>query len=328
MSEINRRIFLRNAGSLILTGASLAPGLELSGEAMRRRHPGNRKPIGHDSVLKVTPAQVAGIARLLPGCCAYSYGKYLMRGGMTLEDFIRLAVRLKLTAVDMTGYYFKSMQPEYLASLRHLAYKNGVVFSGAACGVTMVQAAAAQRSQGLAQIKQWVDATDRLGAPHLRVFAGKLPPGHTVREAIGWVVETLKSACDYAGQRGIMIGFEDHQGISQNAEVCLEILHKVNSPWAGINLDITHFVAAPGLSRYKQIEMCAPFATNTHIRDEFDDRTPIDMDRVWQIFVRTGFKGYTSVEYEKKLAHDEDAIIGVPRLVAEVRRLCAKYSSV
>ncbi len=35
---------------------------------------------------------VASTARLLPGCCAYSYGLYLQKGQMTMEEFIVKAV--------------------------------------------------------------------------------------------------------------------------------------------------------------------------------------------------------------------------------------------
>ncbi|MGH9351020.1 MAG: sugar phosphate isomerase/epimerase family protein [Terriglobia bacterium] len=307
-TNLLRRQFLQTAGAL--AGATL--GLRASAQQM---------PAGATS---------DKLPRLLPGCCAYSYGRYLnlKHPTMTLEDFIRQSPKLKLIAVDMTTYYLKSADPAYLASLRHLAYKHAVAFSGAACGVSMVQAVPEARQQSLAQIRQWVDVTNRLGAPHLRVFAGKLPAGHTVTEAIGWVAETMKAACDYAGERGIMIGVEDHQGVTQRADVCLEIMHRVNSPWAGINLDITHFVPTPTEDAYAQIKACIPYATNTHIRDEFDDQTPIDMDRVWNMFAQAGFQGYMSVEYEKKLYHGEDAKTGVPKLVAEVRRLCKKYSSV
>ena len=83
---------------------------------------------------------------------------------MTLEDFISKAVELKLDGVDMTAYYLKSTEPEYLDGLRHLAYKNAMPFSGSACGVSMVHASPAQRADSLNQIKQWVDVTDRLGA--------------------------------------------------------------------------------------------------------------------------------------------------------------------
>jgi sugar phosphate isomerase/epimerase len=262
--------------------------------------------------------------RLFAGCCAYSYRKYLQHGPMTMENFIRKAVALRLDGVDMTAYYFKSTDPAYLANLRHLAYKNSVPFSGAACGVSMVQADANKRAETLMQIKHWVDVTDQLGASHLRVFAGKLPPGATVPQAIGWVVETMKPASDYSGGKGIMLGMEDHSGITQNASACLEIMQRVDSPYAGINLDITHFIPTPTQDAYAQIAACIPYATNTHIRDHFDDGTPIDMDRVWRLFARAGYKGYMSAEYEGK----EDPMTGVPKLIAKIRELCRKYSSV
>src|SRR5690348_10842756 len=89
----------------------------------------------------------ANMPRLFSGCCAYSYRKYLQHGPMTMEEFIDKAVSLRVDGVDMTGYYFKSTEPDYLASLRRLAYRKGVAFSGAACGVSMVQADAAKRAE-------------------------------------------------------------------------------------------------------------------------------------------------------------------------------------
>jgi sugar phosphate isomerase/epimerase len=262
--------------------------------------------------------------RFFPGCCAYSYRKYLQHGPMTMEEFIEKAVSLRLVGVDMTVYYFKSADPAYLASLRHLAYRNGVQFSGAACGMSMVQADAAKRAETLPEIKKWVDVTAALGAPHLRIFGGKLPPGVTLQQSIDWVVETMKAACDYSGAKGITLGVEDHSGVTQRADICLEIMHRVNSPYAGINLDITHFVPTATEDAYAQIEACIPYATNTHIRDKFDDGSPIDLDRVWRLFAQAGFKGFMSAEYEDK----EDAATGVPKLVEKIRTLCAKYSTI
>ena len=301
-----RREFLKTAGLTALAGA----GAQLLGS-----------PIAQAAIA------TGKTARLLSGCCAYSYGPEFKRGAMTLEDFIHKAVELKLDGVDMTAYYLKSTEPEYLAGLRHLAYKNAMPFSGSACGVSMVQASPTQRADSLNQIKQWVDATDRLGASHLRVFAGKLPPGHTPQEAIGWVVETMKAACDYSGEKGITLGLEDHSGVSQNADVCLEIMHRVNSPYAAINLDITNFIPTATQDAYAQIAACIPFASNTHIRDRFADQTPVDMDRVWRLFAAAGFKGYMSAEYEPSRANNEDAATGVPRLIAKIQTLCRKYST-
>ncbi|MHB1673408.1 MAG: sugar phosphate isomerase/epimerase family protein [Acidobacteriaceae bacterium] len=268
-------------------------------------------------------ADSSKMPRLLSGCCAYSYNRALRKGTMTLEDFIRKAVELRVDGVDMTAYYLKSTDPEYLDGLRHLAYKNAMPLSGAACGVSMVQATAAKRAESLTEIQKWVDVTDRLGASHLRVFAGELPPGATLQQGIDWTVETMKLAADYSGKKGITLGLEDHNGVTQRADICLEIMRRVNSPYAGINLDVTNFIPTPTQDVYAQIAACIPYATNTHIRDRFEyDQSPVDLDRVWRLFAQAGFKGYMSAEYE-----GPDSATGVPKLVAQIRNLCRKYSN-
>lgn len=301
-APIDRRKFLLSS-ALIGTGVSLAGA--------------DQSPAG-----KGIPA--TSMPRFFSGCCAYSYRKYLQPGPMTMEEFIEKAVDLRLDGVDMTGYYLKSTEPPYLASLRRLAYRKGVAFSGAACGVSLVNADAAKRAQAGTDIRKWVDIADALGAPHLRIFAGKSPSDATLQQSIGWVVEAMKAGCDYSGRKGITLGVEDHSGVTQQADVCIEIMHRVDSPYAGINLDITHFVPTATQDAYAQIEACIPYATNTHIRDRFDDGSAIDLDRVWGLFARAGFKGFMSAEYEG----EEDAATAVPKLVERIRALCKKYSSV
>jgi sugar phosphate isomerase/epimerase len=244
---------------------------------------------------------------------------------MSMEDFILKGVELGVAAVDMTVYWLKSTDPAYLAGLRHLAFKNGLPFSGAACGASMVQPDKATRATVLDDIRKWIAVTDMLGAPHLRIFAGALPKGDfTAAQGIDWTVEVMKPACDVAAEHGITLGLEDHDGITQTAETTLEILHRVNSPFAGVNLDISNFVARSDEDQYRQIEACVPYATHTHIRDRFgDSHHPIDLDRVWKIFVQGGYRGYMSAEYEG----EESAGTAVPALVDRIKALCAKYSA-
>lgn len=309
---LNRRQFVKNIGLGALSGAGISAV-------------GAQQAVAEQSNVN---AGKSAQARLLPGCCAYSYDKELRNGSMTLEDFILEAVNLRLVAVDMTAYYLKSTEPEYLNGLRQLAYKHAIAFSGTACGVSMVQADAAKRAETLRQIEKWVDVTDDLGASHLRVFAGKLPPGSSMKDAIDWVVESLKAACDYSSRKGITLGVEDHDGVTQSADLCLEIMQRVNSTYAGINLDITNFISTPTQDAYAQIATCIPYATNIHIRDHFYDGTAVDMDRVWQIFAQAGHQGYVSAEYEASFPGSLPAAAGVPKLVHEIQGLCKKYSSV
>jgi sugar phosphate isomerase/epimerase len=258
-------------------------------------------------------------ARLFAGCCAYSYRKYLASGQMTMEDFILKAVELGVLAVDVTTYWLKSTEPSYLASLRHFAFKQGVPFSGAAISTNMCQPDSAKRAEELTKVKNWVDVTDLLGTSHLRVFGGEPPPGATEEQGIQWVVELMKPACDYAARKGITLGIEDHGGITAKASTILEILKRVDSPYAGINLDITNFKE----NYYAQIQSCIPYATHTHIRDVFENHQPVDLDRVFKMFAEAGYKGYMSAEYEGS----EDATTGVPKLIEKIKTLCAKYSA-
>lgn len=309
---VNRRQFVKTVGLGALAGAGMGTvGAQAATAAQSDVHHDNSK-----------------LARLLPGCCAYSYDKELRQGPMNLEDFILKAAELGLAGVDMTVYYFKSTDQEYLHSLRHLAYRHAVAFSGAACGVSMVQPDAHKRAESLEQIKKWVDVTDELGASHLRIFAGELPKGASLKDAVDWVVEAMKAACDYSGKKGITLGVEDHEGVTQSADLCVEIMQRVNSLYAGINLDITNFLPTPAQDAYAQIAACIPYATNIHIRDHFYDHSAVDMDRVWQIFAQAGHQGFISAEYEANYPGSPPPDLGVPKLVGEIRTLCRKYSSV
>ena len=309
---VNRRQFVKTVGLGALAGAGLrVAGAQAAAAPQSDANSGKTK-----------------LPRLFPGCCAYSYNKELRQGSMTMEDFLLKAVELKLVSVDMTVYFLKSTEPEYLDSLRHMAYKHCLAFSGAACGVSMVQADAAKRAEGVNLIKKWVDVTDGLGASHLRIFAGELPQGANIKDAVDWVVEAMKETCDYSGKKGIMLGVEDHVGVTQNADLCLELMQRVNSPYAGINLDITNFIATPAQDAYAQIAACIPYATHIHIRDHFPDHTPVDMDRVWKIFAQAGHQGFVSAEYEQQFPDSLPAATGVPILVEEIQALCKKYSSV
>jgi sugar phosphate isomerase/epimerase len=271
---------------------------------------------------EAAPAEkpAANHARLLPGCCAYSYSSYLAKGSMTMEEFIIKGVELGVLGVDITTYWLKSTEPPYLASLRSFAYRHGMPFSGLAIGADLCQPDSAKRAETVETIRKWVDATALMGASHLRVFGDKLPAGATTEQGIAWVVETMKPACEHASKKGIILGLESHSGLTTRASNIVEILRRVDSPYAGCNLDISNFPENP----YEQIELCLPYATHAHIRDLYGEpKQPLDLDRVWQLFAKSGYNGYMSAEYEGK----EDATTGVPKLIEKIKVLCRKYSS-
>lgn len=310
-SRLDRRHFLRAAGACVLGGSAIEPLRSSVTSAM----PDDTRPAR------------SRIPRFLSGCSAYSFRKQLMSGQMTMEDFILSAVDLRLDGVDMTVYYLKSVEPTYLESLRHLAYKNAVSFIGAACGSRAAQADPVKRAEVVNDIRKWVDVAGCLGAPQLRILAGNLPSGVSLAQATDWVVETMKAAVEYAEKKGITLSLENNRGVSQYADTCLDVIHRVDSPYAGITVDITHFVPTPSQDAYAQIAACIPYATNAHILDRFDDEAPIDLERIWKLFAQAGFKGYMSLEFDPKPGTEDTSGAEIPRMISEIRALCRKYSS-
>lgn len=262
-----------------------------------------------------------GKARLRTALCAYSFRKDLESKKMTYDDVIRLAVDLDVDGVDMTVYWLPDTSDATLLPLRRLAYKNAVEIYSISVRTEMTRPAGAERDKEIAGLRKWVDVAEKLGAGHIRVFGGKVPKDVPEDQAAQWVVDVLKTGVEYAGSKGIILGLENHGGVTERADTILKIVKAVNSPWLGVNLDTGNF----SKNAYQQIEQCLPHAVNaqfkTHIRAGEDGKSvEADWDRIVRMFAASGYKGYFALEYEDK----EDAKIAVPRYTRELNKLVAK----
>jgi sugar phosphate isomerase/epimerase len=175
-----------------------------------------------------------------------------------------------------------------------------------------------ERDQQIAEIRKWVDAAQKLGAGHIRVFGGNVPKGATPDQAAQWVTEILKVSGEYAGSKGVILGLENHGGITETAETILRIVKGVNSPSVGINLDTGNF----NRNAYEQIQACLPYAVNAQFKVQVrpgpdGKQVEADWPRLVKMFADSGYKGYFALEYEEK----EDAKTAVPRLTKELNRI-------
>ncbi len=261
-------------------------------------------------------------ARLRTAICAYTFRTALGKKSMTYDDLVRLAVEVGADGLDLTVYWFPSTTDEFLLPLRRLAYRNGVELYSIAIRSDMCRPTPETRDQEVAEVKKWVDVAARLGAGHIRVFGGAVPKGASEDTAAGWVVEVLKRGADYSGRHGVILGLENHGGITARAARIQEIVKRVDSPWVGVNLDTGNF----DQDAYAQIEMLAPHAVNVQfksdIRDASGGRVPSDWERIVTMLAKSGYKGYLSLEYESR----EDPAVAVPRLIPRLNELARKHS--
>jgi len=260
-------------------------------------------------------------ARLRTALCAYSFRKDLESKKMTYDDVIRLAVDLDVDGVDMTVYWLPDTSDSTLLPLRRLAYRNAVEIYSISVRTEMTKPAGAERDKEIAGIRKWVDVAEKLGAGHIRVFGGKVPKGVSEDQAAQWVTEVLKVGTEYAGSKGVILGLENHGGITERADTILKIVKAVNSPCLGINLDTGNYAK----NAYQQIEMCLPYAVNAQLKTQIragEDGQAVKADwaKIVHMFAASGYKGYLALEYEEK----DDASAAVPRYTRELNALVQK----
>jgi sugar phosphate isomerase/epimerase len=285
------------------------------------------------NLLKLAPAVAASRpagrppvpkARLRSALCAYSFRDALRTGAMTYPDLVRYAVEHKLDGLDLTVYWFpEPLAESWLLELKRLAYHNAVEIYSISVRTEMTRPTPDLRRQEVEEIRKWVDVAALLGAGHIRVFGGRVPAGATEDQAAGWAAEVLAQGAEYAGRKGVILGLENHGGVTERAETIVRIVKQVNSPWVGINLDTGNF----SQDAYRQIEMCLPYAVNAQVKSQMRDDSgrvvQSDWDRIFSMFARSGYRGYLALEYEAK----EPPETAVPRLLVRLRELAAKYSA-
>jgi len=201
-----------------------------------------------------------------------------------------------------------------LLPLKRLAFRNAVEIYSISVRTDMCRPTAEQQNTEVAAVRKWVDVAEKLGAGHIRVFGGAIPKGHTEDQAAGYATEVLKRAAEYAGTKGVILGLENHGGITEKADRIIQIVRGVDSPWVGINLDTGNF----NRDVFPQIEKCIPHAVNVQVKTQMrgDDgaRIPGDWDRVVSMLLKGGYRGYLALEYEDK----EPATTAVPRLTRKL----------
>jgi len=266
------------------------------------------------------------------GLAAYSFrsqfefmkgvpNKHLKEGvkPMDMVSFIEWCASQGVAGAELTSYFFPvDVEPPYLAECRRVGHVNGVEISGTAVGNNFsYPRSAPERAEQMEYVKRWIDHSMVMGAPHIRVFAGKHPKGVSAEDAEANAIDALSEAAEYAGERGVMLGIENHDSIS-TADRLLRIVKAVESPWVGVNLDTGNFI---GDDVYAEMEASAPYAINVQLKTEIkvgDKKEPVDMERVIKILRDSGYAGYAVLEYEE----EKDPFEHIPPLLEQLQKLC------
>jgi len=260
--------------------------------------------------------------RLRLSIAAYSYRKYLSGGpekaGMNMSEFIALGAEMGLDAVEPTSYYIYDDSADNLHELKGQAFRLGLEISGTAIRNNFVLPHGEELNKELARLHKWVDAAVEMGAPHLRIFAGKKRPGKSREEDFVVLIGALRRAVDYASTRGVFLGIENHGYMTESAEDLLRMVEVIDSPWFGINLDSGNFDDHP----YEQFAKAAPKTINVQIKTHVKqggERKDADYRNLFDILRKAAYRGYVVLEYEG----GEEPRTAIPKVVEQLKPIAA-----
>lgn len=274
------------------------------------------------------PVVRTGAPLLKLSLAGYSFNKMMVKRGtpeeiakakMSLEKFIDYCAAQGLGATELTGYYFpKDITTEYLLSLRAQTHRLGISISGTAIGNDFCLPEGDARQKQLAECREWIDYAAIMGAPAIRIFAGKVPKGDTEDAAIERCVAGINECLKYAATKGVFLALENHGGITATPEQMMKIISKVDSsPWFGVNFDSGNFQTE---DPYADLAKIAPYAVNAQIKAAIapsGKKQPADFERIVKILKDAGYRGFVALEYEEA----ESPFEAIPKILEKLRSL-------
>ena len=221
---------------------------------------------------------------------------------MNLEMFVDFCAAQNVDGAELTAYYFPNdVSVEYLLKLKQMTFRLGLDISGTAIGNDFCLAPGPARDAQLAMTRSWIDNAAILGAPVIRIFAGKVPKGETEEVALERCIDGINESLEYAASKGVFLALENHGGITSTADQLLSIVKAVSpSPWFGVNFDSGNFRTE---DPYGDLARIAPYAVNAQIKVAIapnGTKEDADFARIIRILRESEYRGYIVLEYEER----------------------------
>ncbi len=242
-----------------------------------------------------------GIIRPAVSLNAYSFTKPLLAHEMTLQELFRFAAEIGFMGVDLTAYYIPGYpvvpEDKVLFDIKRKAFNHGLALTGTGVRNDFTPADPEKRAAEIKLVKDWVVAAAKLGAPYVRVFAGReSPEGHTRDEIKSWIKQGFQECADFAATYGVIVVFQNHNDFIVTREDIVDILEGVHSDWFSFMLDIG---SLPVPDPYKDIEKLIKYAVTWQVKENVKTdkgSIPTDFARLMKIVHDKQYQGFFPLE--------------------------------
>ena len=232
---------------------------------------------------------------------AYSFNACLRDNVLSLDGLFDFCAENAIPAIDLTAYYIKGYpqvpEDRLLYDIKKKAHYRGLDISGTGVRNDFTVGDKAQRKKDILHVKNWIVAASKLGAPVLRVFAGKAKAegGEWLNLAEG-VIEAMQECAAFGAEYGVLVAMQNHNDFIKSADQVNFIMENVNEEWFGLVLDVGSYSLK---DPYEEISQNIQYAVNWQIKENinhFGEQKPVDLKRLMTIIKRSDYNGYLPIE--------------------------------
>ncbi len=295
MTMMNRRTLI---GGGLAAAAALATAGASDAAAQQKDQVGRKLP----------PNRIA--------CSTYSFWRFKDGLKLPIEQCIDEAAAMGFDGVDILQMQMDGDSNAYLQGLKRRALVNGLDLCAMSTHQGFVYPDAQMRRKNIDDTIRYVEQAYTLGVPIIRINTGRwrttqsfdelmankgiepVLPGYTEEDGFAWVIESIEKCLPAAEKCGVILGLENHWGLSRTVEGLLRIVDAIDSPWLAVLLDTGNFLDDP----YEKLQRCAPRAVFVQAKTYYGGglwyTLKLDYPRIGRILRGAGYGGYVSLEFE------------------------------
>lgn len=272
---LSRRSFMKSAG--IFAGVAVA----------------GKTTVGQSKKLQISLAQ-------------WSLHRAIQKGLISALDFPRVAREsFGIEGLEFVNFLWAAPTHRYVQQLKRNINDTGtkalVLWIGAER--QMGHSERAQRRKAVQDHFKWIDIAAELGCHSIQAnMETDLEPRTSaeIEALVDRCAESFNELCEYAAPRSINVLTENHSNTASNPETLEQLMKKVNRSNLGTLPDFGNF--GEGIDRYEWIRRLMPYAKALSFKcydfSSAGDETTMDMDRMMDIVVASGYSGWVGIEYE------------------------------
>ena len=169
-----------------------------------------------------------------------------------------------------------------------------------------------RRAAQMDEAKRFIDLAQKLKAPYVRVFGGKLAKDQTMEAATQLIVAGFKELHEHAKGSGVTLLIESHDEFCDSKSLTA-ILKGANLPTAQLLWDAHHTFVVGKETPAQTFKQLGQYIRHTHLKDsrppqgdEKDRRYvltgkgDVPVKDVVAVLVANGYQGYYCFEWEKR----------------------------